>query len=161
MRYFNVFGPRQDPSSQYSAVIPKFIAALLAGERPVIYGDGEQFRDFTYVDNVVQANLLAAKIEGVSGRVFNVGCNDTLTVNTLYRTIEDLLGVERPPRYEPSRPGDVRLSRAGISPAAAPPGVPPGAGARSNRGCGAGRRWACGTSTCSAPGKIRPASTPP
>ena len=115
LRYFNVFGPRQDPASQYSAVIPKFVAALMAGETPVIYGDGEQFGDFSYVDIVVQANLLAARVDGISGRAFNVGCSETLTVNQLYRLIAEQMDVEVPPRYEPSRPGDVKLSRADIA----------------------------------------------
>ncbi|MFA0779696.1 MAG: hypothetical protein RJAPGHWK_001200, partial [Candidatus Fervidibacter sp.] len=84
LRYFNIFGPRQDPTSQYAAVIPRFITALLRGERPTIYGDGEQTRDFTFVDNCVQANLLAATAEGVAGEVFNVGAGKQTSVNELF-----------------------------------------------------------------------------
>ena len=115
LRYFNVFGPRQDPSSQYSAVIPRFIAAFSAGDQPVIYGNGDQFRDFTYVENVVQANLLAATVPGISGHVFNVGCGQTLTLNALHRRLADLLRVCDPPRYQPARNGEVRFSKADIT----------------------------------------------
>ena len=115
LRYYNVFGPRQDPLSQYAAVIPKFISALSAGQSPVIYGDGEQFRDFTYVENVVQANLLASRVPGVSGCVFNVGCGQSLTVNELCRILAELLEVDEPPSYQPARLGDARYSKADIT----------------------------------------------
>lgn len=113
LRYFNVFGPRQDPASEYAAVIPTFIARMLDGDRPVIYGDGEQSRDFTYVENVLAANVLAA--EGTaSGEVFNVGCGERFTVNELVERLNDLLGTDLEPVYEAPRPGDVRHSRAAI-----------------------------------------------
>jgi len=115
LRYFNVFGPRQDPSSQYSAVIPKLIAALTAGRRPVIFGDGEQSRDFTYVENVVRANALAMDAPGVAGQIYNVACGERVTVNRLVRETEDLLGVEIEPVYTAPRPGDVRHSVADLS----------------------------------------------
>lgn len=115
LRYFNVFGPRQDPMSQYAAVIPRFITAMLADEAPTIYGDGEQSRDFTYVANVVEANLLAMESTEAAGRVFNAACGERITLN---RVTEDLLGItgrEITPLYEPPRPGDVRHSLADIS----------------------------------------------
>jgi UDP-glucose 4-epimerase len=114
LRYFNVFGPRQDPNSQYAAVIPKFILAMLKGQQPVIYGDGEQSRDFTYVDNVVSANLLAADAEGVSGEVFNIGCGERYTLKELVSRINKILDVRIEPEYGPPRPGDVRHSMASI-----------------------------------------------
>jgi UDP-glucose 4-epimerase len=115
LRYFNVFGPRQNPDSQYAAVIPKFIRAVLQGEPPSIYGDGEQSRDFTYVANVVQANLAAldAPLEGA--HVFNVGTGVRVTVNQLAAKITELLGASVRPRHVPPRPGDVRHSQADIS----------------------------------------------
>ena len=116
VRYFNVFGPYQDPDSPYSAVIPLFVRAILAGEPPVIDGDGEQSRDFTYVDNVVHANLLAADAPDAPGYVINVACNDSITVNHLASEIARLLGREDiVPVYGPSRPGDVKHSCADIS----------------------------------------------
>ncbi|MEZ8220521.1 UDP-glucose 4-epimerase [Candidatus Fervidibacteria bacterium JGI MDM2 JNZ-1-D12] len=116
LRYFNIFGPRQDPTSQYAAVIPRFITALLRGEPPTIYGDGEQTRDFTFVENCVQANLLAARTEGVAGEVFNVGAGKQTSVNELFRLIRSLIGVDHiEPIYEPPRPGDVRHSLADIT----------------------------------------------
>ena len=114
LRYFNVYGPRQDPEGDYAAVIPKFISLMLDGERPVIYGDGEQSRDFTYIDNVVEANILAAESD-VSGEVFNVARNDRVTVNELVETLNDLLGTALDPIYDDPRPGDVRHSMADIS----------------------------------------------
>jgi UDP-glucose 4-epimerase len=115
LRYFNVFGPRQDPTSEYAAVVPRFITAIAAGEPVTIYDDGEQSRDFTYVDNVVAANLLAADAEGVSGRIFNISAGSPTSVNTLAETIGRLL--ERPVerRYLPPRPGDLRDSWADVS----------------------------------------------
>lgn len=114
LRYFNVFGPRQNPNSEYAAVIPKFISLMLAGERPVIYGDGEQTRDFTYIDNVVEANVLAME-SGSSGEVFNVACGERTSVNELVELLNEVLGTDLAPRYEPPRPGDVKHSYADIS----------------------------------------------
>lgn len=111
LRYFNVFGPRQDPNSDYAAVIPNFVQALLDGEQPVIYGDGEQSRDFTYVKDAVHANLLAAK-SGVGGRVYNVGYNQRTTINDLLYELRRITGSQIDPRYDSPRPGDVRHSRA-------------------------------------------------
>ena len=115
LRYFNVFGPRQDPLSQYAAVIPRFIEQALANERPTIYGDGEQSRDFTYVDNVVQATLLAADAHGASGRVLNVACGARISLNALIDELEDLAGHPIEPRRLEPRPGDVRHSLADIT----------------------------------------------
>lgn len=114
LRYFNVFGPGQNPDGEYAAVIPKFIHLMLDGERPVIYGDGEQSRDFTFVDNVVHANILAAESD-VTGEAFNVGCGGRKTVNELVDDINELLGTDIAPRYDSPRPGDVRHSHADIS----------------------------------------------
>jgi UDP-glucose 4-epimerase len=115
LRYFNVFGPRQDPTSQYSAVIPKFIALLRRGERPTIYGNGEQSRDFTYVDNVVHANLLAATAEtGVAGGVFNAACHDRITLNNLVESLNEALGTTVEPIYTEPRLGDIKHSFAAI-----------------------------------------------
>jgi len=119
LRYFNIFGPRQDPFSQYAAVIPNFVTRLLRGERPVVYGDGEQSRDFTYVTNVVEANLLAAEASGVGGEVFNLACADRITVNDLVRGLNAILGTGIPAVYEPARPGDILHSFADIAKAAA------------------------------------------
>lgn len=115
IRYFNVFGPRQDPASPYSAVIPLFVSALLRGERPTIFGDGEQSRDFTFVGNVAAANLLAADADGVSGNLYNVACGGSLSVNDLLRAICELLEKPFDPNYAPPRTGDVRDSWADIS----------------------------------------------
>ena len=115
LRYFNVFGPRQDPASEYSAVVPKFITALLRGDPPTIYGDGNQSRDFTYVENVVEANLLAARASGAPGEVFNIACGERITVGELARLLADILGVERKPVHVPPRPGDVKHSLADIA----------------------------------------------
>ncbi len=115
LRYFNVFGPRQDPTSQYSAVIPKFISALQRGETPVIFGDGEQSRDFTYVANVVSANLLACQAPDASGRLINVACGERISLNKLVTVLQHLLAVTVSPRYEQARPGDVKHSLADVS----------------------------------------------
>jgi nucleoside-diphosphate-sugar epimerase len=115
LRYFNVFGPRQDPTSEYSAVIPNFITALLAGRRPVIYGDGEQSRDFTYVANVVRANILAMDAAGAAGRVYNVACGERVTLNRLADELRDLLGSDVQPVYAPQRPADIKHSLADLS----------------------------------------------
>jgi nucleoside-diphosphate-sugar epimerase len=113
LRYFNVFGPRQDPDSAYAAVIPLFVSALMNNKPPRINGDGEQSRDFTYVDNVVQANLLAAVApENAAGEVFNVACHDRITVNVLFERIRTLLGSDMQAEYGPERPGDVKHSFA-------------------------------------------------
>ncbi len=115
LRYFNIFGERQDPASPYSAVIPLFVAAVLEGRRPTIFGDGSQSRDFTYVGNVVHANLLASRANGVSGKVFNVACGSSLTVIDLLRQICDRLKVPFDPIFAPPRAGDVKDSWADIS----------------------------------------------
>ncbi|MCD4689834.1 SDR family oxidoreductase [bacterium] len=115
LRYFNVFGPRQDPSSQYAAVVPIFTSKLLVGEAPIIYGDGEQSRDFTYVSSIVSANILASERSGAEGLVFNVAHGDTVTVNELYSRLQKLTASSKEPRYEASRPGDVKHSYADIS----------------------------------------------
>lgn len=115
LRYFNVFGPRQDPTSQYSGVISKFVTALLANEPPVIFGDGEQSRDFTYVDNVVSANLLAAETPNADGTVVNVGVGDRITLNQLLAELQTILGTNLTPIYKETRAGDVRHSQADIS----------------------------------------------
>jgi nucleoside-diphosphate-sugar epimerase len=114
LRYFNVFGPKQDPNSQYAAVIPKFIIAMSKGESPHIYGDGEQSRDFTYIDNVVQANLLAASAPDVSGEMFNVACGERYTINGLVDNLNEIFGTSIKPIYDPPRTGDVRHSMASI-----------------------------------------------
>jgi UDP-glucose 4-epimerase len=115
LRYFNVFGPRQDPTSQYAAVVPRFITAIAEGRPVTIYDDGEQSRDFTYVDNVVQANLLAADAEGASGRIFNISAGSPTSVNELADTIGRLLGRPVEKTYLPPRPGDLRDSWADVS----------------------------------------------
>jgi UDP-glucose 4-epimerase len=115
LRYFNVFGPRQDPKSQYAAVIPLFVTALMEGRAPVIFGDGEQSRDFTFVDNVVQANLLAAQTPQAAGEVINVACADRLTLNELAAVLKELLGSDIEFQYEDPRPGDIKHSWADIS----------------------------------------------
>lgn len=116
LRYFNVFGPRQDPDSQYAAVIPLFVSALLRGQAPTINGDGEQSRDFTFVLNAVEANLLAcAAPESAVGKVYNVACNEQTTLNTLYARLQQSLGSDIPAVHGPARAGDVRHSLADIS----------------------------------------------
>jgi nucleoside-diphosphate-sugar epimerase len=115
LRYFNVFGPRQDPGSQYSAVIPKFIIALLAGQAPTVHGDGEQTRDFTYIDNVVDANLLAADAPGIDGQGINVACGDRLSLNTMVRHLGEIIGSSVETEHAEARPGDVRDSQADIT----------------------------------------------
>lgn len=116
IRYFNVFGPRQDPGSQYSAVIPLFITAMLAGKSPVIYGDGLQSRDFTYIANIVEGNILAARApREASGRVINVACGRSYSLLDLIEAINKALGTKIQPRFEPARVGDVKYSLADIS----------------------------------------------
>jgi UDP-glucose 4-epimerase len=114
LRYFNVFGPNQDPTSQYSAVIPKFIKMIKEGRRPVIYGDGMQSRDFTYVSNNVEANLLACTAPNVAGEVFNIACGERYTLLDLVQTINEILGTQVEPLFEAPRPGDVKHSLADI-----------------------------------------------
>ena len=116
LRYFNIFGPRQVPDSPYSGVLAKFILQLLRGERPTIFGDGEQGRDFTYVDNAIQANVNAseAPAERVAGRVFNIACGQRHTLNQAYRLIAELLQSPTEPFYGPERAGDVKHSHASI-----------------------------------------------
>jgi UDP-glucose 4-epimerase len=114
LRYFNVFGPRQDPLSQYAAVIPRFISAALAGRRPTIYGDGEQSRDFTHVDNIVEANLLAMSADGVRGGLYNVAAGERTSVNRLVEELESVTGRHIAPEYVPSRAGEIVHSHADI-----------------------------------------------
>ncbi len=115
LRYFNVFGPCQDPSSQYAAAIPAFVTAMLKDKAPTIYGDGEQSRDFTYVDNIVEANLLAARAKRTSGEVVNIACGQAVTVNAIVDMINDLLGKNIKPIHVAPRPGDVKHSLADIT----------------------------------------------
>jgi UDP-glucose 4-epimerase len=115
LRYFNVFGPRQDPLSQYAAVIPRFMTSLLEGRPPTVFGDGEQSRDFTYVENVVEANLLAAASEDGVGETFNIACGQRVTLNELVDQLRRLTGADVEIRYEPPRPGDVKHSQADIA----------------------------------------------
>ncbi len=115
IRYFNVFGPRQDPTSQYAAAIPAFVSAILRDEPPTVYGDGEQSRDFTYIDNVVEANLLAAKAPKTQGEAINVACGERVTVNQIIARINELLGKHVRPNYVDPRPGDIKHSWADIS----------------------------------------------
>jgi nucleoside-diphosphate-sugar epimerase len=115
LRYFNVFGPRQDPSSEYAAVIPAFITALLTERRPKIFGDGNQSRDFCFVENVVQANLLACSASGLSGKIINIGSGQTITINQLFSELKSLLNSKIEPIYAPPRKGDIRHSLADIT----------------------------------------------
>jgi UDP-glucose 4-epimerase len=114
LRYFNVFGPRQDPKSEYAAVVPRFTTRLLADLPPIIYGDGEQTRDFTYVSNVVDANWLAATHPRAAGEAFNIGCGSRTSLNQLAREMSGILGTSCTPSYEPARPGDVKHSLADV-----------------------------------------------
>lgn len=114
LRYFNVFGPKQNPNSQYAAVIPKFIIDILGKKKPVIYGNGEQSRDFTFVENVVQANILAAESDKGNGEVFNVACNQETSLNQLIVILEEIIGWKVGADYKEARQGDVPHSRADI-----------------------------------------------
>jgi len=114
LRYFNIFGPKQDPDGEYAAVIPKFIDLMVDDEQPVIYGDGEQSRDFTYIENAIEANILAAEGD-VTGEAFNVGTGGRVTVNELVERINEQLGTTIDPIYDDPRPGDVRHSHADVS----------------------------------------------
>jgi len=117
LRYFNVFGPHQDANSQYSAVLAKFITLMLRGQAPTIFGDGEQSRDFTYIENVVEANLLAATVpaDGVAGRVFNTATGQRATLNQTFQLLKKLTGYQGELRYAPARSGDIKHSLADIS----------------------------------------------
>jgi len=115
LRYFNVFGPHQDPASQYAAAIPAFVTAVLKGEPPTVYGDGEQSRDFTYIDNVVEANLLAARAKQTKGEVVNIACGEAVTVNDVIDIINEVLEKNVKPIYAPARAGDVKHSLADIA----------------------------------------------
>lgn len=114
LRYFNVYGPKQNPNSEYAAVIPIFISRMLSGKTPVIYGDGHQSRDFVHVDDVVTANLLAASAENVSGEVFNIAVGRSFNLNQLVDILNDTLGTQLIPEYQPERKGDVKHSSASI-----------------------------------------------
>jgi nucleoside-diphosphate-sugar epimerase len=115
LRYFNVFGPRQDPASQYAAVIPRFLTALLEKRRPIVFGDGEQTRDFTYIENVVQANLLASTSTDAVGEALNIGCGERISLNRILHIVSELLGIQVDAEYREQRPGDVRDSLADIN----------------------------------------------
>jgi len=115
LRYFNVYGKRQDPASHYSAVIPKFITRMLSNSNPVIYGDGEQTRDFVFVEDCNRANIKASFTEGISGEFFNIGSGMNISVNELFNTIRDITGAKLEPLYEDARKGDVRESLSDIS----------------------------------------------
>ena len=115
LRYFNIFGPRQDPKSQYAAVIPIFISHLLAGKQPTIFGDGEQSRDFTYVENVVNANIRASLCERARGETVNIACGTRYTLNELFARMKKTIGCSIDPRYASPRVGDVKHSQADIS----------------------------------------------
>jgi UDP-glucose 4-epimerase len=115
IRLFNVFGPRQDPRSNYAAVIPRFITSLLAGRPPVMFGDGEQSRDFTFVQNVVDAALLVIEADDVRGGVYNVACGESCSLNDLVDQLRRVVGADIEPIHEPGRPGDIRHSLADIS----------------------------------------------
>jgi nucleoside-diphosphate-sugar epimerase len=115
LRYFNIFGPRQDPKSQYAAVIPIFISHLLAETPPSIYGDGEQSRDFTYIENVVEANILASRCERARGQTVNIACGARYTLNDLFAQMRGIIGSSVEPRYAEPRAGDVKHSQADIS----------------------------------------------
>lgn len=115
LRYFNIFGPRQDPQSQYAAVIPIFISHLMAGTPPSIFGDGEQSRDFTYIENVVEANILASRCEGARGQTVNIACGAHYTLNDLFKQMQSIMGSSIAPLYAERRAGDVKHSHADIS----------------------------------------------
>src|SRR3954467_6737329 len=117
LRYFNVFGPRQDPKSEYAAVIPKFITTALAGQQPRIFGDGSQSRDFCHIDNIIEANFKAASVDAreVSGRMFNIACGTPADLNQVVALIGDILGRKIEPKHEPERAGDIKHSYADIS----------------------------------------------
>jgi len=115
VRYFNVFGPRQDPTSQYSGVLSQYMLAVIEGKPPVVYGDGEQSRDFTYVENIVDETLRACEAPGASGKVFNGGTGSRITLNEVLKQLEKITGKKIQPKYEPPRTGDILHSQADIS----------------------------------------------
>src|SRR5262249_32911513 len=115
VRYFTVFVPRQDPTSQYAAAIPSFVTSILRGQPPVVFGDGEQTRDFTYIENVVRANVLAATAPTADGTSLNIACGERITINRVIARINELLGTRVQPRYVDARPGDIKHSLADIS----------------------------------------------
>jgi len=115
LRYFNVFGPRQNPFSQYAAVIPKFISMLKNDQKPTIFGDGETSRDFTFIENVVNANLLAAEQKSAAGNVFNIACNRAFTLNALVEKLNNIMGTKIPPEHLPEKKGDIKHSLADIN----------------------------------------------
>lgn len=118
LRYFNVFGPKQDPASQYSAVIPRFVTAILTGQPPTIFGDGEQSRDFTFIANVIDANIRACECSGIGGSVMNIACHERITLKQLVSEINQTVGKEISPHYAEPRLGDVKHSYAAIQQAA-------------------------------------------
>jgi len=130
LRYFNIFGPRQDPNSQYSAVIPKFINALQSGKSPIVFGNGEQSRDFTFVANAVEANLLALVSEQAPGNNYNIACGGQYTLNRLLDELRDIIGVDTKAQYNPPRKGDIVHSFADISKAKNDIGYKPKVGFR-------------------------------
>ena len=115
LRYFNVFGPRQDPTNQYAGVIAAFASAMIRGRRPTIYGDGSQSRDFTFIENVLRANLLAADAPETHGEVVNVGCGEAIDLNRMVAVLNEILGTDLQPIYAPTRAGDVKHSLADLS----------------------------------------------
>src|SRR5262249_5581816 len=115
LRYFNIFGPYQNPQSQYAAVIPRFVTAVLEGRRPTIYGDGQQSRDFCYIDNAIQANLLACTAPEAPGKVFNIACGERPALTEIIDGLSEIFGRKVEPIHEPDRPGDVKHSLADIS----------------------------------------------
>ncbi len=125
LRYFNVFGPRQDPTNQYAGVIAAFASRMLRGQPPIIFGDGTQSRDFTFIEDVVRANLLAADAETVHGEVVNIACGERTDLNTMVGLFNEVLGTDYEPIYEPPRPGDVKHSLADVSAAHALLGYEP------------------------------------
>ncbi len=125
LRYFNIFGPRQDPNSPYSAVVVKFARQLLTGETPMVHGDGSQTRDFTYIENVVQANWLAAHAERAPGRLYNIGCGEETDLLTLLSVLGEVIGVDATPNFAPRREGDPLRSLADINRAAEELGYQP------------------------------------
>ena len=130
LRYFNVFGPYQDPTSQYAAAIPAFVTGILKDTPPTVYGDGEQSRDFTYIDNNVEANLLAARVKESHGEVVNIACGDRITVNEIIAMINEIVDRDVKADYVPARKGDVKHSQADIALAAKVIGYKPVVGFR-------------------------------
>jgi len=126
VRYFNVFGPRQDPTSQYSGVLSRFMLAVLEGQQPVVYGDGEQSRDFTYIENVVDETLRACEVKGASGLVFNGGTGARITLNEVLKLLEKISGQKIQAKYDPPRTGDILHSQADVSLARKVLGYEPG-----------------------------------